>query len=76
MRKLIRAEAGVKLKRINRTVAGKTKQICYRLTSTRKASGRVIFDASEAHRAFAREVAINLEGQAWRGPSGRGATDH
>ena len=61
MKKLVRAQAGVKLKRIKRMVAGQRKQTCYRLTSRRNTSGRVILDENEAHRAFAREVAVYLE---------------
>ena len=61
MKKLVRAQAGVKLKRIKRMVAGQRKQTCYRLTSRRNTSDRVILDENEAHRAFAREVAVYLE---------------
>lgn len=63
MKKLIRAQAGVKLTRVKRIADGQRKQTCYRLTSGRNRSGRVILDENEAHRAFAREVAVSLEGK-------------
>ncbi len=60
MKKLIRAQAGVKLTRVKRMADGHRRQTCYRLTSGRNRSGRVILDENEAHRAFAREVAASL----------------
>lgn len=52
MKKLVRAQAGVKLERIKRMAGGRRKQTFYRLISGRNTSGRVIFDKNEAHRAL------------------------
>lgn len=75
MKKLVRAQAGVKLERIKRMAGGRRKQTFYRLTSGRNTSGRVIFDKNEAHRAFAREVAADLEDKVVKGMIGSGASE-
>ena len=73
MKKLVRAQDGVKLERIKRMAGGRRKQTFYRLTSGRNTSGRVILDENEAHRAFAREVAASLEDKAVKGLIEQGA---
>ncbi|MFC5373226.1 hypothetical protein ACFPIF_11710 [Brevundimonas faecalis] len=57
---VVRAQAGVKLERIE-DLAKKQKDISFRLTTHRQQSARLIHDEAEAGRAFAREVAASLE---------------
>ncbi|WP_292037082.1 MULTISPECIES: hypothetical protein [unclassified Brevundimonas] len=64
MKKLVRAQAGVKLERIKRPAARQKTETFYRLTNSRQASERVMFDKEQAHRAFAREVAASLQEKA------------
>lgn len=64
MKKLLRAQAGVKLERIKRLSSRQKGETFYRLTNRRKSSERVMFDEDQAHRAFAREVAAALQEKA------------
>lgn len=64
MKKLLRAQAGVKLERIKRLSAGQKDETFYRLTNRRKSSERMMVDEDQAHRAFAREVAASLQEKA------------
>lgn len=75
MKKLLRAKAGVRLERIER-LAGRQKEVSFRLSTHRVRQQRTIFDEDEAQRAFAREVAASLEDRAVRGLIDRGALEH
>jgi hypothetical protein len=75
MKKLVRAQAGVKLERIKRLSARQKDETFYRLTSSRNTPERVIFD-EDAQRAFAHEVAASLEDKVVKGLIEQGALDH
>lgn len=75
MRKLVRAQAGVKLERIER-LAGRQKEVSFRLSTHRTGQPRTIIGEDEAQRAFAREVAASLEDAVVQGLIEQGAFDH
>lgn len=76
MKKLVRAQAGVKLERIEHLSARQKRETFFRLTTHRKTPERLIFDEAEAQRAFAREVAASLEDDVVKGLIKQGALDH
>lgn len=61
MKKLVRAQADVKLERIEYLAARQKRMVEFRLTTHRNAPERFILEEAEAQRAFAREVAASLE---------------
>jgi hypothetical protein len=74
MKKLVRAQAGVTLERIEHLAAGQKREAFFRLSTHRNVPPRTICDEAEAQRAFAREVAASLEyevvkGLIWKGVS-------
>lgn len=73
---LVRAKAGVKLKRIERLAARQRRDAFFKLTSHRNTPDMLIVDEDEAQRAFAREVAASLEDKVVQGLNGQGAFDH
>ncbi|MNS30084.1 hypothetical protein D3C72_621060 [compost metagenome] len=75
MKKLVRAQAGVKLERIERLAARQKAETFFRLTSHRKTPERLIFDAAAAQRAFAREVAASLDDETVKGLIRKGVID-
>ena len=75
MKKLVRAQAGVKLERIER-LAGRQKEVSFRLSTHRTGQPRIIIGEDEAQRAFAREVAASLEDTVVQGLIEQGAFDH
>jgi len=75
MKKLVRAQAGVKLERIER-LAGRQKEVSFRLSTHRKGQPRIIIGEDEAQRAFAREVAASLEDTVVQGLIEQNAFDH
>lgn len=76
MKKLVRAQAGVRLERIEHLAARQKRETFFQLTSHRNTPSRVIFDEAEAQRAFAREVAASLEDDVVKGLIKQGALDH
>lgn len=58
---LLRAMAGVRLELVERR-AKKHRRVSFLLSTRRLQGTRVIADEAEAHRAFAREVAVCLKG--------------
>lgn len=75
MRKLVRAQAGVRLERIDHLAARQKRAICFKLTSHRNTPERLIADEAEAQRAFAREVEASLEDEVVKGLIRRGVVD-
>lgn len=76
MKKLVRAQAGVKLERIEQLAARQKRAVCFKLTSHRNTPERLIADEQEAQRAFAREVAASLEDKVVQGLIASGYLDH
>jgi folate-dependent phosphoribosylglycinamide formyltransferase PurN len=76
MKKLVRAQAGVKLERIEHLAARQKRAVCFKLTSHRNTPERLIADEQEAQRAFAREVAASLEDKVVQGLIASGYLDH
>jgi hypothetical protein len=75
-KKVIRAQAGVKLERIEHLAARQRSAVCFKLTSRRATPERIIADEGEAQRAFSREVAASLEDAVVKGLINQGALDH
>ncbi len=75
MKKLVRAQAGVRLERIDHLAARQKRAVCFKLTSHRNTPERLIADEAEAQRAFAREVAASLEDEVVKGLIRRGVVD-
>ncbi|MGO4408564.1 MULTISPECIES: hypothetical protein [unclassified Brevundimonas] len=76
MKKLIRAQAGFKLERIEHLGARQRREVWFKLSSGRAAPGRIIADEAEAQLAFSREVAALLEDPFTMGRIRQGALDH
>lgn len=76
MKKLVRAQAGVRLERIEHLAARQKRETFFRLTTHRNTPERLIFDEVEAQRAFAREVAASLEDDVVKGLIKNGVLDH
>lgn len=76
MKKLVRAQAGVKLERIEHLAARQKKSVCFKLSSHRNVPERLIAEEAEAQRAFALEVAASLEDKVVQGLIEQGALDH
>ena len=76
MKKLVRAQAGVKLERIDHLAARQKRAVCFKLTSHRNIPERLIADEQEAQRAFAREVAASLQDKVVQGLIASGYLDH
>lgn len=76
MKKLVRAQAGVRLERIEHLAARQKREAFFRLTTHRNTPERLIFDEAEAQRAFAREVAASLEDDVVKGLIKNGVLDH
>lgn len=76
MKKLVRAQAGVRLERIDHLAARQKRAVCFKLTSHRNTPERLIADEAEAQRAFAREVAASLEDKVVQGLIKSGYLDH
>lgn len=74
-RTLLRAQAGVRLERIEQ-LARKQREVSFRLSTHRQAGPRLITDETEAHQAFAREVAASLEDPIILGLIERGVLDN
>lgn len=74
-RTLLRAQAGVRLERIEQ-LAAKQREVSFRLSTHRETGPRLITDETEAHRAFAREVAASLEDPITLGLIKRGGLDN
>lgn len=75
MKKLVRAQAGVRLERIDHLAARQKRAVCFKLTSHRNTPERLITDEAEAQRAFAREVEASLEDEVVKGLIRRGVVD-
>ncbi|MNE19987.1 hypothetical protein D3C80_1130880 [compost metagenome] len=75
MKKLVRAQAGVRLERIDHLAARQKRAVCFKLTSHRNTPERLIADEAEAQRAFAREVEASLEDEVVKGLIRRGVVD-
>lgn len=75
MKKLVRAQAGVRLERIDHLAARQKRAVCFKLTSHRNTPERLIADEAEAQRAFAQEVAASLEDEVVKGLIRRGVVD-
>lgn len=67
MKKLVRAQAGVRLERIEHLAARQKREAFFRLSTHRNTPPRMIIDEAEAQRAFAREVAASLEDEVVKG---------
>ncbi|MNS89576.1 hypothetical protein D3C72_1235930 [compost metagenome] len=75
MKKLVRAQAGVRLERIDHLAARQKRAVCFKLTSHRNTPERLIADEAEAQRAFAREVEASLEDEVVKGLIRRGVVE-
>jgi hypothetical protein len=76
MKKLVRAQAGVRLERIEHLAARQKRESFFRLTTHRNTPARMIIDEAEAQRAFAREVTASLEDEVVKGLIKRGVLDN
>lgn len=76
MKKLVRAQAGVRLERIDHLAARQKRAVCFKLSTHRNTPERLIADEQEAQRAFAREVAASLEDKVVQGLIASGYFDH
>ncbi|MGO4410957.1 MULTISPECIES: hypothetical protein [unclassified Brevundimonas] len=75
-KKLIRAQAGVKLERIEHLAARQRREVCFKLSSHRATPERIIADEAEAQKAFSREVGASLEDAFVKGLIKQGGLDH
>lgn len=76
MKRLVRAQAGVKLERVEHLAARQKRGVFFKLTSHRNTPQKVIADEDQAQRAFAREVAASLEDKVVQGLIRQGVFDH
>lgn len=75
MKKLVRAQAGVRLEKIEHLAARQKREAFFRLTTHRNAPPRTIIDEAEAQRAFAREVTASLEDEVVKGLIRKGVVE-
>lgn len=75
MKKLVQAQAGVRLERIEHLAARQKREVCFKLSSHRNNAERIIADEDEAQRAFDREVAASLEDKVVQGLIASGYLD-